>query len=72
MESTRKAREAKSKAESKAVERERAWTEAKAKEKAEIARVDAEDRYRARLESKARVREKYNAVQRAVTEARRG
>ena len=36
----------------------RAWAEDKAKEKAEIARVNAEDRERAREEAKARVREK--------------
>ena len=47
----------------------RVWAEAKSKEKAEIARIIAEDRERAREEVKARVREKDNAVQRAASEA---
>ena len=57
------------KAEADTVERSRAWAEAKAKEKAEIARVNTEARDRAREEAKARVWEKNDAVQRAAAEA---
>ena len=51
------------------MERARVWAKAKAKGEAEIYRVDAEARERAREEAKARVMEKNNAVQRAVSEA---
>ena len=54
------------------MERARAWSEAKEKEKAEINRVDVETREWTRAESKARLREKANAVQRAEVEVRRG
>ena len=40
------------------MERAREWVEAKAKEKVEIVRVNAEARERAREEAKAKVREK--------------
>ena len=42
------------------------WDEAKAKERAEISRISAEAREKA--EAEARVRGKYNAVQRAAAE----
>ena len=48
------------------MESSRAWAEAKAKYKAEIARVNAEARERARVEAEARVREKANVVQRTA------
>ena len=66
-----KEREAKAKVEADNVKRARAWTEAKAKEKAEIARVNDKARERARVEDGERVREKYNDVQRAAVKARR-
>ena len=39
-----------------------AWAEAKAKERAEIPRIDAEDMERARVEAEARVWDKTNVV----------
>ena len=46
-----------------------AWTEAKAKEKAKISRVNTEDMESTRAEAEASMREKTNAVQRAAAEA---
>ena len=66
-ERTRKAREVKEKAEAKTVERKRAWSKAKAKEKANIDRIAAEDREKAKDEASVRVKTK--AVQRALVEA---
>ena len=68
---TSKAREKKAKAKAETVERERAWAKDKENEKAEINRVDVEAMKWARVEAKARVREKSNAVHRASVEARR-
>ena len=48
------------------MERASVWDEAKAKEKADIARVNAEAMERARAKVEARVRGKNNAVQRAA------
>ena len=66
----KKARETKAKAEAETVERARASTESKTKDKAEISRVNDAARERLIAESKARVREKNNDVQRAASEAR--
>ena len=68
-ENTRKAREAKAKAEADTVERARSWVNTKAKKKADITRVNAESMEGERAEAEARVGEKTNAVQRAVVEA---
>ena len=66
----KKAREAKAKAEAETEERARTSTESKTKDKAEISRVNDAARERLIAESKARVREKNNDVQRAASEAR--
>ena len=55
--------EARAKAEAEFVERARAWAEAKAKEKANIARLDDEDRDNS--EFKANIRKNVNVVNRA-------
>ena len=54
------------------MERASAWGEAKAKEKVDISKVNAEARERASTGAEARLREKDNDVQRAAAEARRG
>ena len=69
---TRKAREAKAKLGAETVEIARVYSEAKTKEKVDISRVNNEARGWERAKAKARVRDKSNAVQRAVAEARRG
>ena len=51
------------------MERARAWAEAKVKDKADISGVNTEAQETAREESKARVREKNNVVQRSASEA---
>ena len=50
-------------------ERTRAWDEARKKDTAEIASIDADTREKAKAEDKARVRLKANDVQRSVVEA---
>ena len=65
---TGKARKAKEKAEGETVERERTWAKEKANDKAEIARVNSEDRDRSKAKAEARVREKIDAFQRAAEE----
>ena len=67
-ENMRMAREIRANLEAETVERARYWYEAKAKEKTEIARVNAEARERTRAEDNARVREKTNAVQMEASE----
>ena len=62
-EKTRQAGEVKVKAEANTVEMEKAWSKAKAKEKAKIARIAAEDREKAKDELSVRVNTK--AVQMA-------
>ena len=68
-EKTRKAMEAKIKAEAETVERARAWVKSKAEDKVDITRVNAEYRERARTEAKERARDKTNAIQRVAAEA---
>ena len=68
-EKTRKAMEAKIKAEAETVERARAWVKANAEDKVDITRVNAESRERARTEAKEIVREKTNDIQRVAAEA---
>ena len=51
------------------MENARAWAKAKAKEKAEIAKVNAKDMESARAEVKERAREKTYYVQRAAAES---
>ena len=50
------------------MERERAWAKANGKDKAEIARVNAESMERARAEAEARVRDKTYYFQKAAAE----
>ena len=58
----RKVREAREEVEAETVERARVWADAKAREKAEITRIDVKDREKVKTEAGATAREKEKVI----------